>query len=476
MSPFPSGRPGALRRLAAGLALAGTAAAAAGAQAAARTGTIALHDALRRADSAAFGNRAATAQRAGQDAQALLPLKGILPALHVDAGWMQTTDPVAVFGTRMRQRLLSAADFNPAILNNPGAATNLSGGVGAEVPLLNVDAWAARRAATTGADAARAAEQWARLATRADVVRAYFGTLLADERTRTLAAALASARAHVEQAASMHRNGVVTASDALLANVRAGDVEAQLLEATAGARSARQSLGLVLGERDGARLAPAGTLPTPDALRALAREDSALAPVTRADETAALLAADAATADGRRATAGALPRVNGFARYDWNDRATPFAGQPAWTVGVMASWSLLTGGATMADRRAAESRATAARAMADGAAARARLERDDSEQALRVALDRLALAERSATQGAEAHRIVEKRYAGGIATVSELLDAQAAETATALGLAKARYDLVAALAARRLAAGRDPGALERLDSTTPPPSPTKEHD
>ncbi len=449
---------------------------AASAQSPARTTTLPLHDALRRADSAAFSTRAAAAQRATLEAQAALPLKGILPTLHLDAGYLQTTDPIGAFGTLMRQRRLTAADFNPATLNNPGVAANATGAIAAEIPLVNVDAWTARRAAAGAVNSARAAEDWARLTTRADVVRAYYGTLLTDERVQTLAAALTAARSHVAQAQSMHREGVVTSSDALLAGVRASDIESQLIAATADARSARQSLGVLLGERDGTRIAPAGVLPSAQALRGAARADSGAISTPRADERAAQLAADAAKLDGARARAAALPRLNSFARYDWNDRATPFAGQPAWTVGLMATWSLLNGGSTLADQHIAESRATAARAMADGAAARARLERDDSESGVGVALERLALAERSALQGTDAHRIVERRYQGGLASVSELLDAQAAEMATALGLAKARFDLVAALAARRLAAGRDPGALEALDMNTSLSNPPKEHD
>ena len=458
------------------LALLALGAQAAIAQSPPRTEPLSLHTALRRADSAAFGTRAAAAQRATLEAQAALPLKGILPSIHLDAGFLQTTDPIGAFGTRMRQRRLTTADFNPATLNVPGVAANASGAIAADIPLLNADAWAARRAASGAARAAGAAEAWARLSTRADVVRAYYGILLAEERVRTLAAALAAARSHVAQADALHREGVVTSSDALLAGVRAGDIESRLIEATAEARSERQSLGVLLGERDGTRMSPVGPLPVAAALRAIAREDSGTPAALRADEAAARLAADAAALDGRRARAAALPRLNGFARYDWNDRATPFAGEPFWTVGLVATWSLLNGGSTLAEQRIADSRALAARAMADGVAARARLERDDSEGGVGVALDRLALAERSAVQGADAHRIVERRYQGGLATVSELLDAQAAETATTLGLAKARFDLVAALAACRLAAGRDPGTLEVLDMNPPPTSPSKEHD
>ncbi|MBI2795378.1 MAG: TolC family protein [Gemmatimonadetes bacterium] len=465
-------------RLALHLALAAPIATPPGAQPPARAATPhSLSDALRRADSAAFGSRVAEAQRRTLDAQALAPLRGILPTLRVEAALVRTTDPVAVFGTTMRQRNLAAADFNPATLNRPGVAANVAGGVVADIPLLNADAWAGRTAARTAARAARDAGDWARLAIRADVVRAWFGVLLADERAATLAAGLAAARAHVAQAATLQRNGVVTSSDAMLAGVRAADVEAQLLEATAAARTARQSLGVLLGASDGELVTPAGALPDPPTLRAAAAGDSLLAAAPRRDESAAHLAAEAAGEDGRRARAENLPRLNSFARYDWNDRATPFAGEPSWTVGVVASWTIVSGGSTLSATRAAAGREAAARAAADGVTARARLERDDAERALRVALERLSLAERSAVQGADAHRIVERRYEGGLAAVTELLDAQATQTATALGVAKARFDVVAALAARRLALGLDPGSLAALDDTTATPNrPTKEHD
>jgi outer membrane protein TolC len=141
-----------------------------------------------------------------------------------------------------------------------------------------------------------------------------------------------------------------------------------------------------------------------------------------------------------------------------------FAGERNWTAGVMASWSPFSGASELAEQRGAQARAAGARAMADGAAANARLESERSLSDLRVALDRLVIAEHSAAQGMDAHRIVGRRYDGGLATVVELLDAAAAEVHTATALAKARYDVVVALASRRLALGLDPGAVANLES------------
>ena len=67
-------------------------------------------------------------------------------------------------------------------------------------------------------------------------------------------------------------------------------------------------------------------------------------------------------------------------------------------------------------------------------------------------------------QATDAHRIVGRKYAGGLAPVVELLDAAAIETQTRLGHAGARYALLVGTAERRKALGLDPAALRTLDS------------
>ncbi len=139
------------------------------------------------------------------------------------------------------------ADFEPSRLNYPGAIGNDQGGIVLEAPMLNVDAWLGRRAALRASDASRASEVWTRLSIRADVVRAYYGAVRSAERATMLRSALRAAHAHQAQADAMVRQGMVTKSDALLAAVRAGEMEAQLAEADGAAASARRQLAVLLG-------------------------------------------------------------------------------------------------------------------------------------------------------------------------------------------------------------------------------------
>lgn len=430
--------------------------------------TLTLTAALREADRLAFANRLATATTAGDRARARLPLKGILPTLRVETAAIRTTDPIGAFSGILRQRTASPAAFDPARLNDPAAISNVQGGLVVEVPLFNRDAWLGRRAALDAAGASAAAGDWTASSVRTDVLRSWFGAVLASEKVAMLTAADLAAAAAVRQVESMVRQGLVTKADQLQASVHEIDVASQRLAAIEGAITARAQLAFLLGRSDGAAITLPAALPDAAAVRRIAERDTATAAAAanvrrRGDVLAANAGVYAAAADSRRAASTMLPRVNSFARYDWFAPDLPFAGRKSWTVGVMASWSVFSGGSELADLAQARARHDAAIAGAAAATAQARLEADVSRRAIVLALNRLDLADRAAEQGHEAHRLVEKRYAGGLATAAELLAASAADIASTLARSAAHYALIDTIATHRRAIGATLSDLAALD-------------
>ena len=428
---------------------------------------ITLRDALSRADSLAYANRMARGSAQARHAQALAPLHGVLPSVNVDAGYVQTTDPIGAFGTTLRQRSTTPANFDPHALNFPAPARDYSGDVEVQQPLFNADALIGRRAASLAAESADAGAQWTRYSVRADVVRAWFGAAVASAQVAALDSASAAAHAHVRVAQSMERNGLVTQSDVLLASVRANDLDAQLAAALGNAQMARRQLATLVA-LPGQILEIDARIPASDAIRAETAPDTLDAGIAgRADLRAATLGAQAAGADANRARAAYLPRLNAFGRYDWHALSHPYGGLPSWTAGVMLSWSPFAGGSQLSDARRAQADRATANAAADAAHAQAQLDEAQTSTDLVVALQRMGLAELSATQAQEAHRIVTRKYEGGLATIVELLDAAAAQARTAVELSAARFAVITADAARRQALGRDPGTLVDLDASAP---------
>ena len=430
----------------------------------ASTAPLTLTAALREGERATLGNRIAVANAAAASAQASQTLRGVLPSLRVEAVATRTTDPIGAFGAQLRQRSVTAAAFDPARLNNPAAISTVQGGVVIEMPLLNADAWAMRRSAQAAASASTAAAQWAAVGVRSNIIRAWYGAVLASAQVRMLTEAKRAADAAVRQVQAMVQQGLVTKADALQASVRALEIAAQALSARNEAQLAREQLALLIGRTDGSAPLLPDTLGAEQPMRAVAVRDTlaAMPMSTRADVLAARSAADAAHADRDRAVRTLLPRLNGFARSDWFAATAPFAGRPAWTVGVLASWSVFGGGSELADLDGTTARSRAADAGRDAAAAQQRLETTATRRAIALALARLDLATLAADQSIEAQRLVQKRYAGGLATIAEVLNAEATATGKRLAQAGAQYALIDALVAHRQATGADPGDLQTL--------------
>jgi outer membrane protein len=211
------------------------------------TAQLSLAEALAEADAGAYANRMAAGEARAMAAGPVAALQGIIPSVRFEAGYMRTTDPIGVFGATLRQRSVTQAAFDPARLNYPDAIGDYTGGAIAEIPLLNIDAFLGRKAARSASEAAGAQRDWTRMATRRDVVRAYFGVVLANERSRTYQSAFLAARANLEQVQAMRAQGLVTKADELQASVRLGEVQADWSSAAADMEYAARQLGVLLG-------------------------------------------------------------------------------------------------------------------------------------------------------------------------------------------------------------------------------------
>jgi len=422
---------------------------------------LTLQEALEHSDRGGYSGRIARGRLEERSGQELSSLQGMLPTVRAEGGWSATDDPLGAFGTRLRQRSITMASFDPSALNDPSRASGWNAALVAEVPLVNVDAWKGRAAASGAVEAARRRLEAERIRARSETTRAYFDAVLAQAAVRTWRGALEAAQAHSNQAASGNREGTVLRSDLLLSEVRVGEIEASLAKAQSDSSLALRRLAFAMG----ASTASAGPLEGFPASQAL-REAVAGLPKSRRrpEEEAGHAESKAAALDAERVGAALLPRLNGIARMDWNASGSPFSKDPSWTVGIQASWTLHATGEA-GDRRAARARAEEARAMDAMTRARLDLEEESLESDLKVALRRLEIVEAAVSQTTEAHRLTGRRYQEGLATMAETLQAAALETSSRLSLESARHDVVLGLSDLSALRGLNPDRLENLTKT-----------
>lgn len=144
---------------------------------------------------------AAAAEVKRIEGEALQTWRGFLPTVRGEERYIRSEDPSNVFGMKLKQRRLAPADLAPERLGDPDPFGGYTTALTLEQPLVNVDAWYARRQAREGVQAARLGTGRAEQELLLQVRRAYYALPLASARLTAVRQGLAAAERAVGQAA-----------------------------------------------------------------------------------------------------------------------------------------------------------------------------------------------------------------------------------------------------------------------------------
>jgi outer membrane protein TolC len=293
----------------------------------------------------------------------------------------------------------------------------------------------------------------ARADLRLEVTRAFWAVVTAGETERVLARSLESVNAHVRDLQARLKQGFIPPNEVLTAQAQQSRQRVQAIEASNTRAVAEADLRRLIGMEAAARIEPIASLDTAAAGGAADVEALiAQARSTRPERRALVERASAAAARAEATGASARPQVAVNAGYDYarpNPRIFPRIDKwnESWDVSANVSWSLFDGGRRRAEQAEAGALARAAETrVADfdrqvGFEVRARaLELDSARSAIAAATEGVAAA-------TEARRVVEERFAAGVATSTDLLDADTA-------VLQAELDRTRALANAHLAEAR----------------------
>ncbi len=369
------------------------------------------------------------------------------PALTLDAGFLTTDDPVDAFALSLKQKRFSAPGFFASDPNHPGWTRDWNGALSAA---WTVDLFgSARGQARAAAGAARASEASAnrtRDASVSQTVLAFVAARRAQEALALLAEREADAARDLEIAASLEEQGLTTSADPARARAALAEVRAETADQRLALEEARATLAALIGPQ--AALRPLADLPAPRPVP--------LGPDDRDDVAAAELGAKAAREAEKAASAARLPSLTVQGRYElhaprpgdrWGDSASVFGG---FRVPLFASGAM--------DSKVAEARAASlsAQALALETRRAAQKEVASARAALAASEARLAAFGQAEAAARRAREIQQARYEEGVARLSDLLEARAAELRARLGASGAKSERLAAETTLRLALGLPP--------------------
>jgi outer membrane protein TolC len=293
---------------------------------------------------------------------------------------------------------------------------------------------------------------------RLEITRAYWALVMAIESSRVLNESLTRVEAQLQDVRNQLEAGLIPPNDVLSVEAQRSRQQMLSIQASATRDVAQAALGRLIGVPPGTAVEPripdtlvpeAGAI---DVLVAEARQN-------RRERNSLIEGITAAEERQRAAAAGSGPTIAANGGVDYanpNPRIFPRAGvwQPAWDASINLNWPLFDGGRTKAE---------VAEAAAGVRAARARLAEFDTILEVEVrqrwselgaARAAIVAAEDAVRAATEARRVAGERFAAGVATSTDTLDAQVA-------LLQAGLDRTQAIANARLAQARLARAVGR---------------
>ncbi|MFZ1528285.1 MAG: TolC family protein [Ferruginibacter sp.] len=343
-----------------------------------------------------------------------------LPNLNLSYTAMSTSSPLMAFGSKLNQERVGMADFNPALLNDPGSIQNFGTKLEVQQPILNYDAVYQRKAARAKADALKFKMERSAEYVIFELERSYMQLQMAYKAQYMLKEAKQTALANLKLVTDYYNNGMLQKSELLNVQVRVTEIDNQLQYAGTNIRNASDYINFLLNSSDSNQvLKPSDSLVPEKTATALTSLNPA-----RKDLAAYNKSLEAYTNMVTAAKKKLLPRLNAFGSYEFNDKKiTAFRGE-GYMVGLQASWNIFDGFKTRGSIAQAKAEYRLAEEEFSQYKAQSRLELNKTTRQLHDAENKMWLTKLAWEQTQEAYRIRRNRFTQGLEKTADLLNAE----------------------------------------------------
>ena len=373
------------------------------------------------------------------DAQLREARAGWFPLLQFSETFTRGNNPVFVFGSLLEQARFGPQNFQISALNNPDPLSNFRTALNLRQTLFDqLQTYTRVTQARLGQQQADLQKAMVEQQVRFEVIRSYYGILVAHAKKDVAEEAVKMAESDVKRTRDRFQSGLVVESDLLAAEVQLAEFRQQQIDAEGDVAIAYAALNTVLGLPVDTSQKVTGELADKRFEAEKKEELIRLALLHRPD----YVRSGYNIQSNKEGVAGAkreyLPRLDLFGNYGMSGKDLS-SGSSDYTIGASLTFNIFDAGrsARISKARAAESMATAEQ---EHLANQIRLEVVRAYQQHVSARERLAVAGQVIDQATETHRIVQNRYREGLTTITEVLRAETALVRSRLNLVAARYD------------------------------------
>ena len=261
-----------------------------------------------------------------------------LPNISISHTGIATTNPLMAFGSKLNQEILTQADFNPILLNDPNQIEDYATRIQVQQPLLNFDGLYQRKAAKAKLNATQLQAERKQDYIELMVDKAYMQLQLSYKTVEVLKKAKEAALENKRLADNSFKQGYLQKSDVLAVEVRVTEIDNQLQYAQSNIKNASNQLSVLMNDDSYRILQPA------DSLTILSNSISFESlPENRKDILAVSKASEAYRQMYQSDKMSFLPRLNAFGTYELHDDEVFQGDADGYLFGAELKWNIFEG-------------------------------------------------------------------------------------------------------------------------------------
>jgi outer membrane protein TolC len=341
-----------------------------------------------------------------------------LPNINVSYTGISTTNPLMAFGSKLNQEILTVADFNPALLNDPAVTQNFATKIEIQQPIFNLDGLFGRQAANAKMDAFQLQTDRTKEYLELEVSKSYMQLQLAYKAAKVLEKANETAQGNLKLVENYFKSGMLQKTDLLNVQVRVNEIANQWQYAKSNVQNASDYLGFLLNEdMTGKTYKPAEALESTVEIENI----NTMLSDSRKDIQAMEKSSKAYQKMFQSSKFGFLPRLNAFGSYELYDSKFLGTAAKGYLIGAQLSWDIFDGYKTIGKSQKAKADFEKAVVETEQYKKQSQLELNKTNRQLLDAENKVNLSKLAFEQSQESYRILQNRFTQGLEKTTDLL-------------------------------------------------------